>query len=285
MSDIEEPMDASDALDDASNASDEEANVSDASDASEKVDSQATVSETHSDMLYRMRALDMSDDESEVHDDDVPDADEDPNESVVDEEETDTEDSDASYSGSSSEEEEEEPEGGSSSRHPSRDLLDLEIDADQFQSMIKEILGPDMAFDEKAMLALQVAAEDYCYDMFGAANGIAKTAGRVTVYPEDMALVKKMAASEEEWTRGEKELLFAKKPFERLAKEVLEGEGLEYGLSRFSVEAYEALQTAAEAFLEEQFVGMAMMTRHRKRQVSTLDDMQLEQWVKKKFKW
>ena len=265
-------------------------------------DSEATISETQSEMLYRMRALDMSDDESDVHDEAVEvfadaDADVDMDESDVDSEETDTDtedDTDASYSdssGSDADDEEEEPGPSNASNAvppnkrkrsiPSRATLDLEILEPDFKRAVDEAKFDNVELDPRAMLALQVAAEDYSYDLFKAANGIALTAGRVTVYSEDLDLVLALSHEKTPCTNGEKELFFAKKPFQRLVKEVLE----DFGTQQVSVEAYTALQVAAESFLEERFTGTALVTTHMKRQVSTPKHFQLEQWIQETFQW
>ncbi|XP_010692695.1 uncharacterized protein LOC104905763 [Beta vulgaris subsp. vulgaris] len=67
----------------------------------------------------------------------------------------------------------------------------LRIGKSPFQKLVCEVaenLEVDMQFQSHAILALQIASEDYLVDLFADANLCATHARRVTVIPEDIHL-------------------------------------------------------------------------------------------------
>jgi histone H3 len=72
---------------------------------------------------------------------------------------------------------------------------DLVIRKTAFQRMVREVatgLYPGLRFQSSALLALQEAAEAYLTEFFSETNICATLAGRYTVMPKDMYLVRRI---------------------------------------------------------------------------------------------
>lgn len=64
-----------------------------------------------------------------------------------------------------------------------------------FQRLVREVaqdFKADLRFQSSAILSLQEAAEEYLIHLFGDTNLLAIHAGRVTIMPKDMQLVRKV---------------------------------------------------------------------------------------------